>query len=402
MGLFKKQYNDDTFDGQGAERDGSLLEVISHSWDEKEIAWKYPHNEIHKGNHLIVEDMQAVLFYSSGLLADIFNPNGGFGQDVTLDVNNIPLLSKLVNKPWGRTPWPAEVFFINLVPFRELYWGTSNPVNILDKSLGDYPIPIPVRSAVQYGVKVTDPVLFMRQIVGTSHVIVTDDIESRFAATIASKFSVVTTTLMRDKAISALDVNAYLEELSAAMKDALQTDVSRYGLIVESFSFLNFSPDLEDSNVKAIYEARAKRSALGALGMSYQTERQLDIMQSAAANEGGAGQIMGAGMGIGMGVGLGNAFGAQMGNAVGAMQPQMQAPPPVLSAPQFYVYIGNNQSGPYSIQQLQQFAMNMQMTKETLVWTAGMPQWVAAGQCPQLQSIWPMPPSGMPPVPPVM
>ena len=56
MSLFKTHYHDDTYDGQGAERSGARMEVISHSWEEGEMSWKYPHNEIHKGNHLIVND----------------------------------------------------------------------------------------------------------------------------------------------------------------------------------------------------------------------------------------------------------------------------------------------------------------------------------------------------------
>ena len=45
-------------------------------------------------------------------------------------------------------------------------------------------------------------------------------------------------------------------------------------------------------------------------------------METAAGNEGGSGQMMGAGMGLGMGVGIGGAFGTQMGNIAGVMTSQ--------------------------------------------------------------------------------
>lgn len=396
MSLFKTHYSDDTYDGQGSDRNGSRMEVISHNWEEGEMSWRYPHNEIHKGNHLIVGDTQAVLFYNSGQLCDVFNRNGGEGQNVVLDVRNIPFLSKLVNLPWGQTPWPADIYFVNLVPFREMFWGTPNPVNILDSSLGDYPIPIPIRCAVQYGVRITDPTMFMREIVGTTHIITKDDIENRFAGTISSKFSVVTSTLMRTKGISALDVNLCLEDLSVSMGEALQNDITKYGMKLESFHFLNFSPDLEDANVKAIYEARAKRSQLGALGIDYRTERQLDIMQTAASNEGASGQIMGAGMGVGMGFGMGSAFGSQMGNIATSMQP---TPPPMPNASMFYIYLNGAQAGPYNIQQIQQFIHAGQISRETLVWTNGMPQWVTAGTSQQLMNLFVPAPPTMPPAP---
>lgn len=45
-------------------------------------------------------------------------------------------------------------------------------------------------------------------------------------------------------------------------------------------------------------------------------------METAAGNEGGSGQMMGAGMGLGMGVGIGGAFGTQVGNIAGVMTSQ--------------------------------------------------------------------------------
>lgn len=58
--------------------------------------------------------------------------------------------------------------------------------------------------------------------------------------------------------------------------------------------------------------ALADRAARKIQGYTYQQERSLDVMQTAAGNEGSAGGVLGAGMGLGMGVGLGGAFGGAM------------------------------------------------------------------------------------------
>ena len=399
MALFKANYNDDTYDGQGAERSGALLEVIRHNWEEGEMSWKYPHSEIHKGNHLIVNDMQAVLFYSSGELCDVFNPDGGHGQNVTLDVRNIPLLSRLINKPWGESPWPCDIFFVNLVPFREMFWGTPNPVKILDRSMGAYPIPIPVSCAVQYGVRIVDPTKFMKKIVGTKEIVTTEEVSDRFDGVISNKFPVVTTELMKKDNLSVFDLQNLLEPLAEAMSEALQGEMAQYGMKVENFHVRGFEPDDADPNVARIMEARAKRSGFDAMGEYYRAERQFDIMEKAAANEGAAGQVMGAGMGMGMGFGMGGAFGAQMGNIAGnTMQP---TPPPMPNAVMFHVYLNGAQVGPYNIQQLQQYIQMGQITRDTLVWTNGMPQWAPAGTCPQLMNLFGATPPPVPPMPPM-
>lgn len=60
------------------------------------------------------------------------------------------------------------------------------------------------------------------------------------------------------------------------------------------------------------------------LGYNYQQERTYDILDMAAANEGTASDIMGAGMGIGMGVNLGNTIGGFMGNAMPNVKEEVQ------------------------------------------------------------------------------
>ena len=126
-------------------------------------------------------------------------------------------------------------------------------------------------------------------------------------------------------------------------------------------------------------------------------------MQTAAANEGMAGSMMGAGMGMGMGVGIGGMMGQQMGSvAQGSMQAAPVAPPPVASPMQVYVYLNNQQAGPYDMPILQQLASQGILTAQTLVWRAGMPAWAAAGTVAELQSLFAPVPPPVPPVPPVL
>jgi hypothetical protein len=146
-------------------------------------------------------------------------------------------------------------------------------------------------------------------------------------------------------------------------------------------------------------ESRALARKRQREGYSYQQERQFDVMQEAAGNEGTAGQMMGAGLGVGMGFGMGGVMGGMMGQmAQGAANAQPIPTPPV--PVQVYVYVNNQQSGPFDAAQLKQLAAQGVLTKDTLVWKAGMLQWAAASTLPELSGLFQQTPTA-PPTPPV-
>lgn len=160
--------------------------------------------------------------------------------------------------------------------------------------------------------------------------------------------------------------------------------------------------------------------------------RQADVLQSAAENlgqmssmGGGGGGMnpasMMAGMAVGGAVGtqmagmmnnMGQAMGGQMGNmaappmpgaAPGGM-PGAPATPPTPAPPVWMIAINGQQSGPYSVQQLQQLVQSGQMSASTHVWRQGMPNWEVAGNVGELSMIFgapvpPPPPGGVPPIP---
>ena len=153
--------------------------------------------------------------------------------------------------------------------------------------------------------------------------------------------------------------------------------------------------------------------------------RQADVLQSAAENLGQM-SSMGGGNGGGMnpagmmaGIGIGGAVGGQMagmmnqmGQAMsgqmngvpptGGTQQQVPPPPAQPAAPTWMLAINGQQSGPYSVPQLQQLVQTGHLTPQTHVWKPGMANWAVASSIPELTVLF-MPPtsSGVPPVPPV-
>jgi hypothetical protein len=119
-------------------------------------------------------------------------------------------------------------------------------------------------------------------------------------------------------------------------------------------------------------------------------------IRDAANNPGGA-------AGVGVGLGAGMAMGAQMVNSMsGAMGGAMGAtagatPPPVPGAPSFHIAVNGQQTGPFDAGALQQQVASGGLTRNSLVWRAGMAQWVKAGEVPELAALFANSP---PPVPP--
>jgi membrane protease subunit (stomatin/prohibitin family) len=182
MGIFNKNRTDGTtYDGQGEERKG-FIDRIRYSGEEDELVWKFPYENLSIGAQLIVNQTQEAVFVKGGAIADIF----GAGTH-TLSANNIPVLQKLINIPFGgRTPFTAEVWYVNKTIRRNLKFGTPHPIDLLDPLYG---VSIPIRSFGEFGVQITDSSAFLQQMVGTLHLFTTDDIVEQFKSLIVQKLT---------------------------------------------------------------------------------------------------------------------------------------------------------------------------------------------------------------------
>ena len=61
-------------------------------------------------------------------------------------------------------------------------------------------------------------------------------------------------------------------------------------------------------------------------------------------------------------------------------------PPPPIT--QFHVVVNGAQAGPFNLEQLQIMASSGQLTRTSLVWKAGMPNWLAAETQVELQGLF--------------
>lgn len=360
-----------------------LIEYIDESG--KEIVHRFPERgsgDFRIGSQLIVRESQAAVFFRDGKALDTFGP----GRH-TITTANIPYLVDLVGKVFsGQTPFKAEVYFVTMRELTDMKWGTSQPITIPDPILG----MARITGYGTYAIQITDPQLFVAKIVGTQNLYSTRDIQGFFRSIILTKM----TDLIGEMGKSIIQMAAFVEELGAGVRAKAQEEFASRGVTLNSFYVESISPTEETA--KAI----DARSAMGAIGdmNAYMQYQGAQAIRDAAQNQGTAGT----GAGLGFGVGAGAAMGQMLGQAVAQPQAQQQAaapaaaPPPIPQAVTFYVAAGGQQTGPFDLATLQQQVASGQLTRDTLVWKAGMANWTKAGAVADLSSLFAATPPPLP------
>lgn len=286
------------------------------------LAWKHPNSELNCWTQLIVSESQEAVFVKNGQIADVFGPG-----KYRLSSENLPILQKLVNIPFGGTsPFSAEVWFINKAFSLDIKWGTSSPIQIQDPK---YKVFIPLRAFGQFGVQIVDAKRFLIKLVGTMRFFNTDTLTSFFRGLYITRVKDSISSALIESGVSILEINAHLNELSESLSTELRKVLADYGIALTSFFVNDINVPENDPAVKQLKAALAKRAEMEILGYNYQQERTFDTLENAASNQGTAGTVMGSGIGLGMGFGIGDVISKQartMASTVTDSEPTKNCP----------------------------------------------------------------------------
>ena len=365
MGLFDKLKNEFI----------DIIEWIDNSNDT--IIWKFPRyqNEIKMGAKLTVRESQVAVFMNEGKIADVFQP----GMH-TLQTQNMPILSTLKGWKYGfNSPFKADIYFVSTKQFIDQKWGTKNPITLNDQRFGFSEL----RSFGTFAFRVTDGGKFIKEIAGTDENFTTEDVANQLRSMIVTKF----TDAVGEGNIPVEKFAANLEELSQIGKDKLNNDFIEYGLSITKFLVENVS--MPEDLKKEIFNYSRLHSNIDMNKLAQ--FNTANAIKDAAKNEG----LGGAGVGMGVGFGMGNMM-TNMMNQSGANNLGTNTPPPPPLV-QFHVVINGAQAGPFQLPQLQAMIATGQLTKTTLVWKAGMPNWLAAETQVELAGLF----NQVPPPPPI-
>ena len=294
----------------------AIFKVVKYESDPSVFAWKFPSEELGTWTQLIVNESQEAVLFKGGQALDVFQS----GRH-TLDTKNIPILKNLINLPFGkRSPFTAEVWYVNKVHSLDIKWGTPTPIQIQDPKFG---ILVPVRSFGQFGVKINDGKKFLVKLVGTLTSFDTENLTEYFRGFYVTKVKDCLSSYIIKKQIPVSEINAYINEISTHMKELMTPIFNEYGINLINFSIKDISIPEDDPSVKTLTDALAKKAEMDIVGYNYGQERSFDTLESAVTNmgEGGGGSsiisdMVGASMGIGMGAAIGGNMASQFGGIV--------------------------------------------------------------------------------------
>lgn len=283
----------------------AIVEVVKYNGKPNIMAWKYPSEELGTWTQVIVNETQEVVFVKEGKVLDILGPGR-----YTLSTENIPILSKLINLPFGgKSPFTAEIWYINKVFALDVKWGTAPAIQLQDPK---YKVFVPVTAFGQFGIRVDDSKEFLTKLVGTLPSFEHDVMVKYFRGLLVSNVKTVISEYLIKKDISILEINAYISEIGEELEKKLKPEIDKYGIELVNFFVMSIEAPEDDSAVIKLKEALSKRAEMDIVGYDYTTARSFDTLESAAKNEGSGSNLMNAGIGLGIGLGVGGQFGNQM------------------------------------------------------------------------------------------
>lgn len=261
------------------------------------------------GSQVIVRESQTAVFFRDGKSLDVLGP----GRH-TITTQNVPILASIIGlATMGRSPFPAEVVFVNMRQFIDQKWGTPEPIPFRDPEFG----MVRLRAFGSYAYQVKDPALFVNGIVGQQGIYTTSAIADYLRNIIVSKFA----DLMGEQRKSLLDLPSLYNEFSAASKAQLSDDLAGLGLNLLAFYVTAITPT--EDTAKAIDE----RASMGAIGNmdAYMKFKAARALGDAASNQAGGGGAAATGVGLGAGIGLGTQLAGMMGQSFQSGQQQAGA-----------------------------------------------------------------------------
>ncbi|MCL2062616.1 MAG: SPFH domain-containing protein [Firmicutes bacterium] len=278
------------------------------SWDgdtKNTIVYKVDlkNDSINHKSLVTVREGQAAIFCVKGRMADVFLPGR-----YTLETGKIPILSKLLNLPFGfKNTILADIYFVNTHQWTNQPWGTRSPISVRDKDFGT----VEIRGNGIYSFKVDDPYIFMQELSGSHPSFRTNEITDMLRTKVVSGI----TQAVGQSKIDFFDLAGNILEVAKVAREVVQEQFKAIGVQLVNINVNEFTmpPEIKE----AVDRQRSMNIARSTMDVEM-ARAQMDVLKTAAGNP-GAGGSMGAMMGAGMGMGMGMGMGNMMGNMMGGM-----------------------------------------------------------------------------------
>ena len=248
---------------------------------------------------------------------------GGLGNGLKSSWNNLKRRFTF----GGDTAKDQRVYFFNLKEILGNKFGTPTPVpfRVVDTNIG-LDMDISVRCNGEYSYKITDPMLFYKNVCGN---VQSDYTRDRFDSQLKSEFLTALQPAFAEISAKGIRYSAlpgHTVEMATAMNDALSAKWSDLrGISVVSVGVNSITASAEDeATIKELQKSAVFRNTN--MAAAHMVQAQAEAMKAAASNENGA--MMGF-----MGMNMAQAAGGMNANALFQMGQQQQAQQQAAPAP---------------------------------------------------------------------
>lgn len=282
-------------------------------------------NIISNGSIIAVNEGQCMIIVEQGAVVEVCAEPGEFvfenSSEPSVFAGNLGESIKQSFETLGRrftfggdTGRDQRIYFFNTKEIIGNKYGTASPVpfRVVDKNIG-LDVDIAVRCNGEYSYRLTDPLLFYKNVCGNVEDVFTRDqidsqLKSELLTALQPAFAKISEMGIRYSAVP-----GHTMELSHALNEVLSGSwANTRGIQVEAFGVNTIAASPEDeAMIKELQKAAVMRDPT--MAAANLAAAQSDAMRAAAANEGGAmAGFMGMGLaGMAGGMNAGNLF--QMG-----------------------------------------------------------------------------------------
>ncbi len=275
-----------------------LLSVIKFepSPDTDWLVYRYSESKFNSGSKLIVGQGQRAICVHLGIIEGEFKPG------VTImDTENYPFLNKFVEKIYGGKPlFTFEIYFINTTIKSKREWGTKKPILVKDPETG---LLVHARGYGSYNFRLVNSQFLLQMMLGTFNeggLLSFSAIQDDFDDKVQEAIQTILGTLIINEKTSVLEISLKTKEFSICVKNEIYDYFAKYGF--ELIDFNTSSLSILDDDINAY----KKKKEYDVFGTSHITERQLNVSEKLAGNEGAAGTMISAGLGFGIGASIYN------------------------------------------------------------------------------------------------
>lgn len=434
--------------------EGGLMDVIR--CDEPEyLVWKWrpsgdanstkKENSIRWGSSLRVKDGEVAVFVykqKDGTMQEFIE--GPF--DETIKTANFPILTSILGLAYdGNSPFQAEIYYINLAGIVQVKFAIPY-FDVYDPRFLDFGVPMSVRGSVTFNITNYKGFIKLHRLINFD----LEDFKTQIKDAVCKRVKSFVTNAPTDNQLPVLQIERRIAEISDLIQERLKVEFAEdFGVNLKRVDVASIEVDKESDGYRELHRVTAvqqektitaqtnvniqnmedmqrinaqnmeetlriqREEAQRAQRLQTETnfmgahalDQQTAVLKAGMQGLGNMASMGGGGMnpaGMMTGMAMGSALGTQMAgmmNQMGStMQQSMNTPPPA-PVSQYFVAVNGQQSGPFSVAQLQQLAAQGQINAQTLVWKQGMAGWEPAGNVAEIAQMFA---PAVPPTPPTM